>query len=236
MMTKLPARARATLPLFLVAGASAVYAQSASEDRPVASFSKLIVGNGIDVYLTQSTEESLRVEVEDYDLADVLSAVEGDVLQLSIKNKGFAFFDDREAKVYLNFVDLSAIEASGGSDIEGRNDLELDTLSVQASGGSDVELAVNAQSLEFVVSGGSDVEVSGATKSLAVTASGGSDISARSLQAERVKATVAGGSDAALSVSTALDLDASSGSDVVIYGNPAEKTVNNDRSSDVVWR
>jgi hypothetical protein len=195
-----------------------------------------VVGDGIDVYLTQATEESLRVEVVGLELADIVSEVEGDTLTLrNSRGRNWLDDDEREATAYLNFVQLSSIEASGGSDIESRNNLELDALTIDASGGSDIDIAVSAQSVEFTVSGGSDVEVRGDTRSLTVAASGGSDISAQSLQAGSVTAAVAGGSDAIIRVSESIVLDANGGSDVIIYGDPAQRTVNNDRSSDVVW-
>lgn len=236
-MTPIPsARTLAATFLMAAAAAGSVYAQSASEDRPIGSFSNLIVGNGIDVYLTQAAEESLRIEVEGFDLADIVSVVDGDTLRLSIPSRmNRSFPDDHEATAHVGFVQLSSIEASGGSDIEGRNDLQLDALSIEASGGSDVELAVTAQSLELALSGGSDAEVSGTTRSLTIAASGGSDVSAEALQAEDATASVSGGSDASLRASASVVLNADGGSDVSVYGDPAQRTVNNDRSSDVVW-
>jgi Putative auto-transporter adhesin, head GIN domain len=225
------------IPLLLVAGSGAVFAQSASEERTVAPFSRLEVLNGVDVYLTQGDEQSLRVEVEGFDLEDIGTEVEGDTLTLSNEaSRDVQFFADRRAVVYLDFVQLSAIEASSGSDIEGRNDLQVDELTVRASGGSDVELAVEAQSLEFMLSGGSDLEVSGETQSLSIEASGGSDVDARSLESERARVRVSGGSDASIRASAAVNIDAHGGSDVVVSGDPAERTVDNDRSSDVIWR
>jgi hypothetical protein len=219
-----------------VAGVCSAYAQSASEDRPVGPFSKLVVGNGIDVYLTQDAEEGLRIEVEGFDLADIVSEVDGDTLKLSIPSRiDRPRPEGHEARAYLSFVQLSSIEASGGSDIQGRNDLELDALSIEATGGSDVELAVTAQDLELALSGGSDVELSGETQSLSIAASGGSDVEAEALQAQEATAAVTGGSDASLRVSTSIVVNAGGGSDIDIYGNPAQRTINNDRSSDVTW-
>jgi hypothetical protein len=222
--------------LLWVADSSTVLAQSASEDRPVAHFSKVRVSNGIDVYLTQSTVESLRLEVEDLALADVISEVEGDVLSLSIKPEARrAVSGDREVTAHINFVQLSRIEASGGSDVVGRGELEVDTLAIDASAGSDVKLAVRAKSLEFSVAGGSDVEASGATQSLNVAASGGSDVDVEDLAAERVTLSATGGSDASVWATASIVVNANGGSDVVINGNPAERTINNDNASDVFW-
>jgi hypothetical protein len=222
--------------LLSVVSVGAVYAQSASEERPLGHFSKLVVSDGIDIYLTQSTEESLRLEVEGLELADIVSEVDGDTLTLK-NSRGRNWFDgdEREATVYLNFVQLSSIEASGGSDLESRNDIELEYLKIDASGGSDIDIAVTTQGLSLTISGGSDAEVTGETEAFTIAATGGSDVSAESFQAEHVTASVAGGSDAVIRVSDAIVLDANGGSDVIIYGNPERRTVNNDRSSDVIW-
>jgi hypothetical protein len=205
----------------------------------VAPFSRLKVENGIDVSLTQGPEQRLRIEVDGYDLAQIETEVVGGELSLSNKGRSgwdWSFFDERDVTVYLDFVELTAIDASSGSDIEGRNAFELDELRVEASGGSDVELDVRAERLEFHLSGGSDLEVRGETQSLAVEASGGSDVSARSLDAAQARVDLSGGSDASILATAAVAVHASGGSDVIVHGNPAERTVDNDRSSDVVWR
>jgi hypothetical protein len=224
------------VPVMLAIGACSAFAQS-SEDRAVGPFSRLSVQNGIDVYLSQADQEHLRVEVEGYELDDVVSEVEGDELRLYRKGpRRSGFLADNRIAVYLDFVQLSSIEASGGSDIHGRNDMQLEALAVRASGGSDVDLDLEATRLELVLAGGSDVRARGSAQSLSIEASGGSDVSAGSLEAERVRLALAGGCDASVRASAAIEIDASGGSDVAVYGNPAERQVRNDRSSDVVWR
>lgn len=221
----------------LVTSSCGVHAQSDSEQRSVPAFSRLSVEDGIDVFLTQGDEQRLRVEVEGYELADVVTEVEGE--QLRIYRRGPArrgFLQDNDMTVYLDFVELEAIDASSGSDIRSRNELELERLRAEASSGSDLDLFVRAGTLEFLLSGGSDLEIRGDTRSLDVQARGGSDVSARSLNTERARLVLAGGSDATVSVSGSVDIDAHGGSDVTIHGNPGERTVNNDRSSDIAWR
>jgi Putative auto-transporter adhesin, head GIN domain len=223
--------------LLLVTGASSTAAAGDSEERPVGAFSKLVVGGGIDVYLTQSDEPRLTIEVEGVDLDDVVTEVVGDELRLSMKRAaGLTMFGGRDVKAHLDFVELTSITASGGSDIESRNRLRLEALEIDASGGSDVDLEIEAASLGFRLAGGSDLDVRGDAESVEIEASGGSDVSARSLDAGRVRIKVSGGSDAILRASHEVEIDARSGSDVVVYGNPAVKSIDNDRSSDVVLR
>jgi hypothetical protein len=210
-------------------------AQSTSEDRNVTAFSELRTQQGIDVYLTQGSRESLRIEVEGAQLEDVMSTVEGNVLKLSMPND-WSWTSGRRVTAHVGFVRLTAISASGGADVHSRNALRLDDLEVAASGGSDVDLDVQARNLELTVSGGSDLDLRGSTSSLTIAASGGSDADASSMAAERVELRVSGGSDASVRASAAIEIDASGGSDIEVAGNPAERNVNNDRSSDVTWR
>jgi hypothetical protein len=221
------------VPVLLIAVASPVLAQPASEERPVAGFSEIRADRGVDVYLTQGTRESLRIEAEGYALEDVISNVEGGVLILS-KSDG-RWWPARRVVAHVEVVRLSAITASGGSDVQSRNALRLENLEVEASGGSDVDLDVQARSLEFTLSGGSDLRLSGSTQQLVVEASGGSDAAARQMAAERVRLQVSGGSDASVQASAAIDIEASGGSDVHVFGNPGERRVNNDKGSDVIW-
>lgn len=226
-----------TVLALLALGAGTAFAQAASEDRHVGEFSRLAVQDGIDVDLAQSAEPSLRIEVEGYELGDVVSKVEGDELRLSRKRTApSGFLTKHRITAYVGFVQLSSVEASGGSDLHGRDDMRFDELSVRASGGSDIDLAVEAARLQFVLSGGSDLKAKGSAESLSIEASGGSDVAAASLEAKRVRLVLSGGSDASVRASAAIDVDSHSGSDVAVYGNPAERRVSNDRSSDIRWR
>jgi Putative auto-transporter adhesin, head GIN domain len=238
MTSKLLTRSAVVIVLLLTVRTDFVYAQSDSQERPVAAFSKLVVQNGIDVYLTQSDRNSLRIEVDGYDLEDVVAEVQGDTLTLSRGRSGNRLFGSGNGNVtaYLDFVELAAIRASSGSDIHGRSEVRSEQFTLEASGGSDIDLDVRAQTLDARTSGGSDLRLGGRIPSLTIDASGGSDVAASSLEADSVKLVLSGGSDASVRASAAVEVDARGGSDVAVYGNPGQRTVRNDRSSDVAWR
>lgn len=251
-----PTRSALLIPCLSLVLAAAAHAQGGTEDRPVAAFTKLRVQNGIDVDLIQADSPGLRIEAENYALEDVLSEVADGELRLSLRRSpDWSLFSRREVSAQVRFVALSAVSAAGGSDVESENALRVDDLSVTASGGSDVDLELTGRRLEFSLSGGSDLDLaaeaesltisasggsdaslSGRADTLDISASGGSDVSARSLQSARVKLNVSGGSDASVHAAEAVDIKANGGSDVMVFGNPDDRKVDNDRSSDVVWR
>jgi hypothetical protein len=214
------------------------FAAPAVESRSVEPFSKLRIENGIDVTLNAAARESLLVTADGYALNDIVTEVIGDELRISVAPgaRRPLFGVSREARVAVDFVSLTRIEASGGSDVTGRGELRAEELTVSASGGSDIDLATVGQRLELAASGGSDANLRGKVYSLVVTASGGSDVAASALETRDATVQVSGGSDASLTVTEKLTLNASGGSDVRIAGNPSQRDVRSDRSSDIRWR
>ncbi|MBN1239263.1 MAG: DUF2807 domain-containing protein [Gammaproteobacteria bacterium] len=214
-----------------------VYAEADTEERQVESFSKLRVQNGVDVHLTQADREALRIEVDGIGIEDVVTEVVDDELRITRAGGALGrFLSTGRVSAYIDFVRLSDIEVSGGSDVRGRSTIEADELRVVASGGSDVRLTVDASQLEFRLSGGSDLDVEGRADDLSVDASGGSDVSAGRLRAQRASVRVSGGSDASVNAAARVDIEASGGSDVDVHGDPRDRTVDTDRSSDVTWK
>jgi Putative auto-transporter adhesin, head GIN domain len=232
-----PIRALSTVVVLLAAGQPA-FAQPTGAQRSIGSFSRLRVENGIDITLNPAARESLSLEVDGYELEDIVTEVVGDELRISVVDGARRVFSrgSRSARVNVDFVSLTAIEASGGSDVRGRGEMSADDLVVHASGGSDVDLAAQARRLELAATGGSDVTLRGKAESLEVTASGGSDLSAAGLETRSAVLQVSGGSDATVTVTDSVTVNASGGSDVHVAGNPAQRNVRSDRSSDVVWR
>ena len=223
--------------LLLAVVAFGLIAQTDSEERDVPAFSKLRVNRGIDVRLTQSDRQHLRVDVDGVDLDDVVTEVRGDELRISRAGFGNLLGRGGGVTVDVEFVRLDEIEASGGSDIEGRNAIRAEALTVEVSGGSDVDLTVeDVHQLDFTASGGSDLRLRGTARALTIDASGGSDVAARGLEARRANVRVSGGSDAAVHVTEEIDIEANGGSDVEVYGDPGTRTVDTDRSSDVSWK
>ena len=209
---------------------AAVHAQV--ETREVPAFSKLRVENGIDVELRQTDRENLRIEVDGVDLADVRSEVVDDELRLSRESR---LFQRGRVRAYVDFVRLTEITAASGSDIESNGALQAEDLTVTAASGSDVELAVAARDLRFQLSSGSDLEVEGTAETLSIEASSGSDVSAEDLRAGTVSVRLTSGSDADVHATDRIDIEARSGSDVTVHGDPAIRNVDADRSSDVSW-
>ncbi|MES2458283.1 MAG: head GIN domain-containing protein [Bacteroidota bacterium] len=191
----------------------------------LSNFSEIAVSSGIDVYLTQSNSENIRVNAPKEVLNNVLIEKQGNTLVIKYKDKMnlSRFLKGQGTKVYVNYKTLQGISASGGSDVYTENTLKTDKLSLNASGGADLKINVITKDIEIHTSGGSDVDLKGSATNMGAEASGGSDINALEFIVENARVNTSGGSDINIHVTKALEANASGGSDVNYKGNPAVK-------------
>jgi hypothetical protein len=193
------------------------------------NFNEITVSSGIDLYLTQGNSESLKIVTSNEHLNKVVVEKNGTRLNIryGTKNNWSGMFKDREIKVYVSFKNLQALSASGGSDVNSQQTINVPRLSITSSGGSDIELNLITNNLSITSSGGSDISLKGRATNLNVTSSGGSDVDAKEFAVENARVNSSGGADVDIFVTKALDVTASGGSDVSYKGNPS---VNNHSS------
>lgn len=199
------------------------------------NFNGITVSSGIDLYLTQSNSENIKVSAHKDLLENVIIEKNGSTLTVKYKsNEGWGrMFKGESIKVYINYKNLNAITASGGSDVFSQNTIKTPKLNVRASGGSDVSLDIIADDLEVTTSGGSDVKLKGKVKNMILQTSGGSDVEAYQLISEYAKVTSSGGSDANVYVTKGLEASASGGSDINYKGDAALNKTSSSKSGDV---
>ena len=224
----------AVLLLVIVLNSSNVLAQS-SKNVSVKAFNEVTVSSGLDLYLTQTTNEALTIKGNEDLIKDVVVEQNGSALVIKYKdgvNWG-RMFKNQSIKVYLNYKNLKSLTASGGSDVYTQNNLKADALNLRASGGADLKLTLAVKDLTLTISGGSDAELKGSGENLVATASGGSDIDAFGYVVNNARVIASGGSDANIYVNKALEAGASGGSDVNYKGSAVLKKTSSSKSGDV---
>jgi len=211
------------------------FAQS-SRNVSVSGFSSIGVSSGINLFLTQSNNESLIIKGDEDVIKDVV--VEKKDGNLNIKYKDginwSRLFKGKVINVYVTFKNLNAIAASGGSDVETEGVLKTDKISLAASGGSDLDLNVVCRDVSISISGGADLDLKGSAENMKVNASGGSDVNAFDFKVNYAQVNISGGSDANVYVNKGLTANATGGSDLKYKGNAALKKVSNSKSADII--
>ena len=171
----------------------------------------------------------LREEVRDLPSFTAIELSQGFIAEVSA---GFA-----EQQVHLiaddNLLEEITTEVRGGTLIVELPDVNpLDATlrlriaiaslnSVACSGGSQVKATgVAVEQMQVALSGGSRTELSGSCGGLSLQASGGSQLLARGFDCETGKLELSGGSQAEVKLNGALDVTASGGSEVRVWGHP----------------
>ncbi|MBB2151848.1 head GIN domain-containing protein [Pedobacter gandavensis] len=227
---------KTALPVLLAFSLNTIPAKAQqSKNISLTNFNEVSVASGIDLYLTQSNSENIKVSAHKDLLENVVVEKNGSAINIKYKNnQGWGrMFKGESIKVYINYKTLAAITASGGSDVFGQNTIKTPKLGLRASGGSDLSLDILADDLEVTVSGGSDAKLKGKVKNMIVQTSGGSDVDAYDLISDYAKVTASGGSDANVYVSKGLEASASGGSDINYKGNAALNKTSSSKSGDV---
>lgn len=201
--------------------------------RTVNSFSGVSASSGVDVYLFQGDENKVVVEADENLQDCIIVRIEGSTLKCYIDCN---VRRSTKMNVYVNFTELNSISASSGSDVYGETLLVTDQLWINASSAADVKIETIAGNITAKASSGSDIVLKGKAGNFTAEASSGSDIKAKALNANSCKLNASSGSDINVTVSDYIDAKASSGSDIVYYGNPKKEFINASSGADITSR
>lgn len=198
------------------------------EERTIdAPFSSIKATEGLDVYLTQSDNESISVEADENLQELILTEVKDGVLKIHTKQN---IGRSTSKKVTVTFKDISSIISTSGSDVYSTNIINTEELQLKTTSGSDMTLEVNTTVLNCKSTSGSDLRLSGKTERLIAEATSGSDIKAENLIAESSQVKATSGADITINTSKELTAKATSGGDIKYYGN-SEKVDKSDSVS-----
>ena len=199
----------------------------------LSDFNNVKVSSGIDLYLSPSAKNQAELVTHKNVIPAVEVIQEGNTLIFKLKES--VRKTSKGIKIYLSYKTLEGICASGGSDVCMNNNavLKSKSLSIDASGGSDIRLAIDVESLKCKTSGGSDTYLKGSANFATFDCSGGSDVKAKELATQTCSIESSGGSDAIVTATKSVKIDASGASDVTYYGNPKSVSVSKSGASDV---
>lgn len=229
------------LVCFLVTGAAAQ--KNTTTTRQASGFKAVSVSSGVDLYITQGSKESVKIEADEDFQQYVITKVQNGTLEIYIEkdhNAGMGILNlfkkisqTNKLRAYVTLPDLTKLNASGGSDIYSQGSWKVNALKIVATGGSDVKFELQGAVLETSATGGSDLTLKGKINSLTTSASGGSDVMAGDLQTDKAIVTASGGSDVTVNVTSQLDAKANGGSDIYYKGNPAKISRDSSGGSDI---
>jgi hypothetical protein len=191
-----------------------------SEDRHLSGFNAVSVAGSFDVYITQGSTESVKVEAASDVIDRIVTEVEGGVLKIYIKNNnGFNWsWGNKKMIVYVSIKDVNAVSLTGSGDVYFKNGLRAPSLKLKLTGSGDLTGKVDVKSLESSVSGSGDITVSGRAENSSVSVVGSGDFTGQNLTTTNTTVKVAGSGDARVNAADKIDASVVGSGDVHYTG------------------
>jgi len=201
-------------------------------DRHLSGFHAVDVAGSFDVYITQGSSESVKVEAPSDIMDHIKTTVENGVLRIYNKNDGFHWGDlwghHAKIRVYVAAINLDAVDVTGSGDAFFKDGIHANSLKLNVSGSGDMTGRVDVKTLNSDISGSGDMKLSGSAGNSKVTVVGSGDFTARGLTTANTTVSVSGSGDAAINVSDKLDASVVGSGDVNYSGHP--KSVHKSKS------
>jgi hypothetical protein len=192
------------------------------EVRQLDSFDRIKVSRGMNVYITQGSPVKVVV-IADSNLHEVIETeVSGGVLKVFV-NENIRWA--KEKKVMVTVEKLSLVETTSGSNVWSDNRIMSDNLELKANSGANITLEVNAKFLRAECSTGANIKLSGLAKEAELETSSGANLKGQDLKADRCRMRASSGGNVSSAVVEKLDATASSGGNIVYWGDPTSTEI-----------
>lgn len=194
-----------------------------AEIRKVSSFHGIRVSTGIELQLTQGSEEAVAVSaVSDEHRNNIRTVVENGILKIYYdQNKFWKGFNaqGKKLKAYVSFKTIDKLEASSGGTVIINGTVTANALNLDASSGGSVRGTINAGTLNADASSGAHLYINGKVQSMTVDASSGAHFNGYDLVTETCNAEASSGAKVQVTINKELDANASSGGGIQYKGS-----------------
>lgn len=203
------------------------------EVRRVDNFDAIKASRGINVYITQASEQKVLVRADE----NLLDAIETEVHDGVLIVRSTAIIQRSESfKVFVSVPDLELIHASSGSNVYSETKIKSNNLDLSTSSGANITLDIEAGELSGSASSGANIRLSGSAEDIEANVSSGANIKAEELKTQNAKLEASSGGNIWISVQKHLDASASSGGNIHYSGEPSELNSSSSSGGNVIKR
>jgi len=210
-------------------------------DRQLSGFNSIKIQGPFDVYITQGSTESVKLDAPAEIRDRIVTEVNDGILKIHKKYDNWGWNDKswwsdkswrrrnpKKIAVYITAKDLNSISISGSGDIVFKEGITANSLKLKVRGSGNMEGKIEVKTLESHISGSGNLKLSGTAESSTVKIAGSGNFSARNLITANSAARVSGSGRAEINASDKVDATVH-GSAGVSYTGTA-KIVNSSKS------
>lgn len=191
-----------------------------TREMEFSGYSALEVSDAFNVYVRFSdTEEKIEIEANE-NLQDriIVELVDG-TLRIKVKNHT-SIRGNPTLNAYIITKKITAFDLSGASKVNLETELVASHISIELTGASEFTGELELGHLELAAAGASHIDLFGQVERLEASLSGASTLKNYDLSAKALDIQLSGASDASLSVTETIDIEASGASKLRYKGNP----------------
>lgn len=192
------------------------------------SFNAIHVSDGIELFLTQGSDESVAVSASEKKYMERLKTevIDG-TLKIYYDNKTMVWNgnEKRRLRAYVSCKDIDHLKASSGSDVRAKTVLKLETLKMHFSSGAQFNGEININSLEVSENSGAEVTVSGKAENLKTDLNSGAMFKGFDLAVNYCDAKATSGAEVRITVNKELAAKANSGGSIKYKGEGVVKDI-----------
>ena len=192
-----------------------------TQTREVSDFHAVEVSYPADVFISQGSSESLKIEAEDNVLPGLQTQVRNNTLEIFYKEDGKKVVrPTKPVKITIVVKDLDRVdfESAGKLDITGIN---TDSFDVSVSGAGDLKIKdLTAKALGVNLSGAGSMSADGTADDLDLNISGFGSFDGKDLNSKTASVMLSGAGSASVRATDTLDTEISGAGSVSYYGSP----------------
>ncbi|HVO74489.1 MAG TPA: head GIN domain-containing protein [Ignavibacteriaceae bacterium] len=150
------------------------------------------------LYLTQDTIQSVRIEADDNVIDDVISRKEGEILTVGFDEGSYS---DITLNIYVSIKNINSLSINGAGKIITQQPIDCDELTCFINGAGSINLKGSGNYLNCGINGAGDINT-------------------RELIVEKCKAVVNGAGSCTVYASEEIDASINGTGSIIYYGNP----------------
>lgn len=191
-----------------------------SEQRNVASASKIKLMGSYIVEVTQGDTTSVRIETDENLLPYLSTSNESDWLVIKSKDHENLAPSDR-IKVFITTNKLEGLDLVGSGNVIGKTKFSGgEMLEMKITGSGDINLEVNTPKIKSEITGSGNINLAGETKDEEIRIAGHGDYKAENLKAENANVHISGSGDVKIFADIKLVVNIAGSGSVNYRGNP----------------
>ena len=213
----------------LVAGRIGSFAQSTTGEiqdttytitsREVKDFDKIHLQGPFNLYISQGTSESLKMDAPNEILSRMVAEVDGHTLNIHNKHDNWSqgynsWYSDKSwwhkhkrITVYVTVKNLERLHVSGSGNVYFTGGITAESLRLRTAGSAKVDGKVDVKKLYGRMSGSGNIKLAGSAASSRIRISGSGNFSAREMVTIRSKVHVSGSGHAEVNASEEVHAD-----------------------------